>query len=272
VVTHGRLAAVVRGRAGGGLDHLVILLQAYTAALILFMLMPLDFALDAADLQAQLDRLPEVITTISGAGRPAVTRAVLILAGTAALMPVGMLLTVTRDRRAVIGRSTAAATARGFVLMVAVFALSLLVISGSPALLSLAYRTLGIGVGAWFMRWLVRSDLARIRRGLATAALWMAVPYLGLLLAVNGLLSTHWLSASQAIGMGYPLGMLPLFDYYIVTKGEAAKNIVGHMVMYAPVGLLLWLRGRASAAGMIAAALSWASRPRDISGRRWRGT
>jgi len=142
------------------------------------------------------------------------------------------------------------------VLMAAVFGLSTLLISGSPSLLSLGYRTLGIAIGAWFMRWLGRSDLASMRRGLAIAALWLAVPYLVLLLAVNGLLSTHWLSATQAMSMGYPLGLLPLFDYYIVTKGEAAKNIVGHLVMYAPVGVLLWLRGRGAAAGLVAALLS----------------
>ncbi len=255
-MTHGRLMAALRGRAGGGLDHLTILLQVYTAALLVFLLMPLDFALNAADLQAQFDRLPGVLTAVTGAGRPLVTRLVLVAASTLALVPVGMLLTVTRDRRAIVGRSALAATGIGFVLMAVLFALSTLLISGSPSLLSLGYRTLGIALGAFFMRWLGRSDLAAMRHGLATAALWLAVPYLVLLLAVNGLLSTHWLSASQAMSMGYPLGLLPLFDYYIVTKGEAAKNIVGHAVMYAPVGVLLWLRGRGAAAGWVAALLS----------------
>jgi hypothetical protein len=40
------------------------------------------------------------------------------------------------------------------------------------------------------------------------------------------------------------LGLLPLFNYYIVTKAQAAKNIVGHVVMYAPIGVMVWLRVR----------------------------
>jgi hypothetical protein len=185
-----------------------------------------------------------------------VTRVVLILAGTAALLPVGMLLTVTRQRRAVIGRSVSAATGRGFLLMLAVFALSTLVISGSPSLLSLLYRTLGVAAGAWLMRMLSRADLERVRHGLARAAPLLAIPYLGLLLAVNGLLSLHWVGLTAAANLAYPLGVLPLFDYYIVTKAEAAKNIVGHVVMYAPIGVLLWARGRSSAAGVTAGLLS----------------
>jgi len=257
-MTHGRLAAILLGRAGGGLEPLMFVLQAYTAALIVFLLMPLDFALNPSDLGVQFDRLPGVLTAVTGEGRPAVTRVVLILAGTAALLPVGMLLTVTRQRRAVIGRSVPAATGRGFLLMLAVFALSTLVISGSPSLLSLLYRTLGIAAGAWLMRYLARADLDRVRRGLARAAPWLAIPYLGLLLAVNGLLSVHWLGLTRAANLAYPLGVLPLFDYYIVTKAEAAKNIVGHVVMYAPIGVLLWARGRPSAAGLTAGLLSLA--------------
>jgi VanZ family protein len=255
-MTHGRLAAILRGRAGGGLEPLVFVLWAYTAALVVFLLMPLDFALNLTDLDAQFDRLPAVLTAVTGEGRPAVTRVVLILAGTAALLPVGMLLTVTRQRRAVIGRSVSAATGRGFLLMLAVFALSTLVISGSPSLLSLLYRTLGVAAGAWLMRMLSRADLERVRHGLARAAPLLAIPYLGLLLAVNGLLSLHWVGLTAAANLAYPLGVLPLFDYYIVTKAEAAKNIVGHVVMYAPIGVLLWARGRSSAAGVTAGLLS----------------
>jgi VanZ family protein len=253
-LTHLRLAAALRPR--GGPDYLIVILQLYTAGLVLFLLMPLDFALSATDLQARLGRLPEVVTAMTGEGRPPLIRAVLILAGTLALVPVGMLLTVTRHRRAVIGRSTAAAAGRGFLLMLAVFALSTLLISGSPTLLSLAYRTLGIAIGAWLMRWLSRADLARIRRSLAAATGWLAIAYLGLLLAVNGVFSTSWISPGQAIATAYPLGLLPLFDYYIVTKAEAAKNIVGHAVMYAPIGVLAWLRGRQAAAGWLAALLA----------------
>ena len=77
-------------------------------------------------------------------------------------------------------------------------------------------------------------------------ARWSLLPvpiYLVLLASVNGLVSRHWLSLDDAIAAHYPLGLLPLFNLYIVTKAAAAKNIVAHLVMYAPLGLLAWARG-----------------------------
>jgi hypothetical protein len=48
-----------------------------------------------------------------------------------------------------------------------------------------------------------------------------------------------------------------LFDYYIVTKAEAAKNIVAHLVMYAPIGAMAWLSGRRAAAAPAALGLAF---------------
>ncbi len=253
--THSRLASVLWGRMGGGLEHLVVALQIYTAGLVLFLLMPLDFALSGDDLAMQIGRLPDVLTALPGAGRPLVVRGVLLLASTAALVPVGMLLTVRQDRRAVVGRSVAAATARGILWMIALFLVSTLVISGSPTLVSIVYRSVGIATGAALMQALSRADLARLRRRLTGTVPLLAVAYLGLLLMVNGLLATHWLSLGQAMSMGEPRALIPGFDYYIVTKAEAAKNIVGHAVMYAPVGVMLWLRRRSAAAAAGSAVL-----------------
>ena len=58
----------------------------------------------------------------------------------------------------------------------------------------------------------------------------------------NRLLSLHWLTPHEAIANAYQLGLLPLFDYYIVSKAAAAKNIVGHVLLFMPIGTALWLR------------------------------
>jgi len=141
-------------------------------------------------------------------------------------------------------RFVAAATLRGFGWMVVLLGASALLLSGAPSLAALAYRTLGIALGAWSIRWLARQDSERLRILLARLAPWALLPYLALLLAVSGLLSTHWRSPRDAIDGIYVLGLIPLFDYYIVTKAEAAKNIVTHALLYAPVGVFVWLRGR----------------------------
>ena len=65
---------------------------------------------------------------------------------------------------------------------------------------------------------------------------------------------------SQAMAETYPLGLLPLFDYYIVTKADAAKNIVAHALMYIPIGVAVWLRaprrGAMAVAFILGASLS----------------
>jgi hypothetical protein len=216
---------------------------------VVFLLMPLDFALDATDLQIQADRLANAIMSLPGGNKSPAVRAILIVVAGAAFVPVGMLLTFVKPgadgvRQSPWGvrRSLWAVGGWGLSVTTIIFALTALVISGYPVMASILYRTGGILIGAAAMLWLTRQDPAALRQRLRRLAAWMVVPYVLALLLVSGLLSVHWLSARDAIAQANPLGLLPLFDYYIVSKAEAAKNIAGHAVLYAPIGVLLWMR------------------------------
>ena len=221
---------------------LVLMLRLYAVALILFVLMPLDFALDMTDLRAQIDRLPDTVLALPGSDRPPVIRVILIVVATAAFLPVGMLLTFVKSGTYQVSRALRAVAVRGLCLTTGLFALDAVVISAYPVLPSVLYRTCGIVLGAAAIKWLVRRDAAALWRRLRALVPWMVAPYLMTVLLVNHLLSIHWLSLPQAVAQAYPLGLLPLFDYYIVTKAEAAKNIIGHFALYLPVGVLLRLR------------------------------
>ena len=249
---HGRLARLVWRGDGRARENLRHILQLYAVGLFVFVLMPLDFALSTDDLLTRIDRLPEMITYMPGAGRSPVVKAVLLAAGTLATAPFGMLLVLGPRGR---NRFLAGATLRGFVWMAVLLVLSALLLSGAPSLLSLVYRTLGITLGAGSMRWLSRQDTVRLRAHLARWSLWAVIPFLVLLLSVNGLFSTHWRTPAEVTQSIYRLGLLPLFDYYIVTKAEAAKNIVAHAIMYAPLGLFAWLRGHRPFRALICALL-----------------
>ncbi len=254
------LFGLVRGRVTmafrPGVDSLTAILRTYLVVLIVFLLMPLDFALSAADLKARIADLPQVMTALPDEGRPLAVRAMLIAAGAAAFIPVGMLFTIIRHGGGMVGRPVGAATLRGFVLVLGVFALSTLLISGAPSLVSVAYRTLGVALGAGLLHALVRQDLVRLRHRLAWLVPLLAIPYAIALLAANRLFSVHWLSPAEAIRGVYPLGLIPLFDYYIVSKAAAAANIAAHLVMYAPIGVMAWLRFRSATAAPIAVALA----------------
>jgi hypothetical protein len=56
-------------------------------------------------------------------------------------------------------------------------------------------------------------------------------------------------------------GLLPFWHYYIVSKAHAAESFVVHVVTFAPVGMLIWLRygegrGRPILAGTVALVFS----------------
>jgi VanZ family protein len=242
------------------LESLRMVLWIYTAALILFLLMPLDFALSLEDLTAQLDRLPDSFTAISGEGRPLIVRAVVIFGSIVAMMPMGAMLTIVGRGRVYVGRTIGDATWIGFCVMAGVYALTCLVISGSPSAAAIGFRTIGIAIGAWLIHWLTRQNAAQIKWDLERLVPFVVPVYLVTLAAVNGLLSRDWITPARAADDFYIYGLIPLYNYYIVTKPQAAKNIVGHAILYAPIGVMLWLRmkhdGGKAASFAIAASLS----------------
>ncbi len=243
-----------------GLESLRLMLRIYTAALIVFLLMPLDFALSADDFLAQLDRLPDSFTAISGEGRPLVVRVVVILGGILAMAPVGAMLTIVERGRVYVGRTTGDATWIGFCAMAGVYAATCLLLSGSPSLAAVGFRTAGITLGAWTMHCLTRRSPNQIRQDMARLVPGAVPVYLVMVAAVNGLLSFDWTTPSEAADAFYIYGLIPLYNYYIVTKPQAAKNLIGHAALYAPIGVMIWLRakreGGKAAAFVLAALLS----------------
>ncbi len=232
------------GRGFGRLESLRVILRIYTVLVILFLLMPLDFALNGEDIAAQLARLPETFTAISGEGRPLMIRLLVNGASTLAMIPIGALLTIVDRGQPHVGRSATGATVLGFCLMLVVYALTALLLSGAASLPSVGFRVIGIAAGAWAMHRLARQNADQIRRGLRTLVPWVLPVYLLALVAVNGLLSREWMSLADAVNNLHPRALLPLYNYYIVTKPQAAKNIVAHAIMYAPIGFMIWLRVR----------------------------
>ncbi|MSP01407.1 MAG: VanZ family protein [Acetobacteraceae bacterium] len=239
-----RRPLIALGQRVDRIENLRTILWVYTALTIVFFLTPLDFALNTEDLTIQFEKLPATLTAISGAGRPAVVGLVLALASILLMMPVGALLTFRSRGRVHIGRSVGAATWNGFCAMVVVYALTALVISGAASLPGVGFRTIGIALGAWGIHWLVRQNPDHIRYRLGRFVPWAVPVYLAIVAAVNGLVSVHWIGPSAASADFYRLGLYPLFNYYIVTKPQAAKNIAAHAVMYAPIGVMIWLSAR----------------------------
>ena len=253
-VWHDRIAPTFTRRKDP-IAALVVALRLYLAALLVFLLMPLDFALNGPDLAAQIHRLPDTLAAIPGWGRSLPVRVLVLGASVAAFVPVGMLLSFVRVGHHRVQRSLGAVTLLGLLLTAGSSRCrhwsSAPVRRSSPSFTA----RLGIILGAAALRWLVRQELVKVRAWAAAAVPWLIVPYLLALAFANQLVSTEWRTWQRALAETYSLGWLPLFDYYIVTKAEAAKNVVGHVLMYLPVGVAVWLRGPRAGRGALAFAL-----------------
>jgi glycopeptide antibiotics resistance protein len=228
------------GGRGNPVAALVMGLRLYAAALVIFLLMPMDFALNAADVQGCIERLRDTVLALPGDGYPPLIRLALIVASSAAFIPVGMLLSFVRKGMFRVSRGVLAVTLIGLLVTSAVFALTAMVMSASPSMPAILYRTAGVAAGAVAMIWVSKGDPLRYRIWIRTLVPWLAIPYVAMLIAANRLWSVDWLAPLDAAGQVDPLGLMPLFDYYTVTKVEAAKNIIAHLVMYMPAGVGLW--------------------------------
>jgi VanZ family protein len=249
------------GQPDQPLKSLRLLLWLYAGALVIFLLEPLDFALNAEDLASRFDALPATITAISGEGRPPFVRAAILMASVLAFVPVGMLLTLRGGDRPRVGRSAAEAAALGLCCTALIYALTALTLSGSPTLIAVPMRTAGVALGAMGMHALTRWDAAAIRRVLVRLTPLAIPAYLAALAVVNGLASRHWTTPEAGFAGIGPRNLIPLYNYYIVSKAQAASSLAAHALMYAPVGVFAWLlvrgggRGVAAVAGLLLAAV-----------------
>jgi hypothetical protein len=231
---------------------LVIVLAAYTAAVIAYSLLPFDIVLSADDLHQRLAELPALLRAIPGAGRPTGIRIIIVAASTAAAAPIGMLLALVAP-----GRSLARLALRGLALMAAVTLAEAAMLSATPNLLAIGYRTLGIAAGAALLRWLQARDPHRLRAALGRLVPALVLPYIAAVLFVNGLLTPGWRSVPEALAALDARGLLPFWHWYIVTKEHAAQSFVVHVATFAPIGMMIWLRyGRVPAGSFLAGTLA----------------
>lgn len=244
------VAALLRPLAGGGRDALIALLAVYAAAWVYFLLMPFDLVLSRSDILTRLAALPAIFRALPGAGRGEGMRALLLLAGTVAPAPLGALFALIWPRHGLgwLGLTAALASA-------AMWAAELPILSATPMLAALGYRFLGIWAGAAALRALTPARL-ELGRALLARAVPLLVPlYLLALAGANALLARHWRTVAEARAALDPLGLIPLWNDYIVSKAQALKSTLVHLAMYAPVGGLIWLRGGRGRGAALAAAV-----------------
>ena len=231
------LISLGRGIAAGGRRTLVILLGIYATALILFFWFPFDFVMNFGDLRERLSALPQLVFSWPGEGRPTFLRLILVLFDTAVTAPLGMLLVLVSR-----WRSPVVIAAAGLVTMAAVTGTAMLILSATPFLAAIAYRTAGICIGAGLTLHLEHHGIGRVREWLIRLVPLLVLPYVLMVVLLNGLATARWQSASQALASFDLRGLMPFWNHYIVSKGQAAQSVVLQAAMYAPIGVMVALR------------------------------
>lgn len=218
-------------------DGLTILLGAYTLWVIGWYLMPFDFTLSLGDLGIRAFMLSDTLFAFPGEGRGPLMRLLLLLAGIVAAAPIGMFLAV-RGRK----RSTGRLLWRGFWLMVLVTVVSMFVLTATTYLLAIAYRTLGVYLGIRFIAKIHGKDLRKRHYYFSRYVPIAVAVYVVFIAWVSGLFTSEWQSLDVAWATLEPRQLLPFWNFYIVSKAWASESVVAHIVMYAPIGVMVWLR------------------------------
>ena len=242
-------------------DALLALALAASAASLLLVWAPFDVALSGGDLVERVDMLSHSLFAFPHEGRAVWVRLALLGLGGLAFAPVGVAaaLLLSRD-------GARASWADIFAVCVVVVAIawlgSLLILSANPSIVTLPVRLAGAMAGAWLVREITPPHLVWLRGAIGWKVWWPV--YLLLFLAANDLLTRNLQSLEAAWQATYPLLFLPLWTFYIVSKAQAIKSLAVHLLMYAPVGVLLWAnlgerevtRGRMVAAALLAVSLA----------------
>jgi VanZ family protein len=243
-------------------SRLRLLLDIAVLGFVAFALFPFDITLSAQDLAFRFANLPRSLLSLPDAGRPHLLQIVLLVATAIAAVPLGMRLFV-QAARPWHRPALAPIIVTGAALLAILFAASLFILSARVSIATFGLRLLGVVAGALLLRWLASQNPARLRDRFGRSVPYLVPIYLLLLVYTNGLLTRAWVPPGQALAGLDLRGLLPLWHDYIVSKAHALQSDVVHVAMYAPIGVLIWLRRggaprTALLAGTIAGLLSLA--------------
>ncbi len=266
-----------------------LVLDAAIFGFVAFALFPFDIALSTQDLIARFATLPGALLSVPDAGRPLGLRVVLLAATAIIAMPLGMRLCLRTTRPGELPRERprerpgerprelarespresrrespweppweplglARIAATGAALLAVLFGASLFILSAKVSIATFALRLLGVVAGAMLLRSVSTHDPRRLRYRLDRALPFLLPIYLLLLVYANGLLTRSWVRPEQALAGLNLRGLLPLWYDYISSKSHALQSTAVHAAMYAPLGVMIWLRRGGTSRTALAAA------------------
>lgn len=232
-----RLIATAGEIAAGGAAGLTAALLAYGGAYAVFVLLPFDFVVSAAELQNSLIQA-SVAPVLSPSCGGAVRCGLKLSIEMASLVPVGLLMALAARRRGdrppgvIVGAAVGAAM--GFAIELA----QIFLVSGVVQGVSVLTRAAGVALGVLLGRfWDIGRVTRWIRFGRPVLVL-AALAYAVLVAALFGRGSWHLEEAADRLRA---LSWLPFYYHYYTSEQGALVSLLSNAALYAPIGGGLWL-------------------------------
>ena len=211
----------------------------YLLIYVALSLFPFDFVTSFEELNAKLANGNDaVVLPLDTCSAEPVRCGVKLLAEILVMLPLGLLFCYVpylTQRRTV-------AVLVGFFLGLVIEVVQVFLISGSGQGLSVVTRMVGMGAGASLYVWAKQHNLTSTTQ-LLKRVVWIAVlPYLLLVLSINGWFAGDWVSPGQALENLKETRFLPLYYFYYTTESVALVSLLSNLGLYLPVGLLYWAR------------------------------
>jgi VanZ family protein len=261
VAGQSRLEALMHALSARRLARARAALILYVGAYLAASFFPYDFVVSVAELRQKIASGNDSLF-FSTRDCGSLLRCLLPLGAEAvSVLPIGFLLVFARGG----GRHRVAAVLVGGLLGVLIEVVQVFIVSGAGRGLSVATRAFGTLGGAIVAEHWTPGTLALLQRWARTAAITVAPLYLLGAAAAQGL---HRVSTSAFRDIGARLGevhWLPFYYHYFTTEANAFRSTLQTVLLYVPVGVLVWLwrlpgtamsRNGAGAALWLAAALA----------------
>ena len=234
----GRLGQLRAEMIHGGTVAIRAVAVVYLLAYLALNLFPYDFYVSAAEFSEKLASDAYGLWLAPAACDRFSLCSIKILAEIIIVMPLGILLSMTRGKAARSPNATAIAS--GLALGLVLEVLQLFMASGMSQGLSLLTRAAGLSLGVTLhrrarFRWLVNL-LPHVTLLIAL----LCVPYLLALMWLNGWFSGKWGDVEQARASLEILYWIPFYYHYFTTEQAALRSLLFYTALYLPIGLAYW--------------------------------
>lgn len=260
-----KLAQLAASISFGGPRAIRAAVTVYVLGYLGLSLFPYDFVVSTAELQWKLDSGAYSLFIARGACGGFFICGIKLAAEMAAVAPLGLLMGIllTRDFR----RPYSVAFVTGLVLGAAIEVAQFFLASGISQGISVATRGFGLMLGIAAHRHATPDRVRMLRQYLRPCIALAAVPYVVVLMALNGWFDARWVGVDLALANLAEVRFLPFYYHYFTTETHAVRSFVACAAMYLTVGLGAWtwsaggspgvIRGSPWVAATLAAALAF---------------